>query len=47
VGQKKILCALPAITPGPKQVLYTSGFNAGRIYKHWSAGNILSAFPKK
>ena len=34
------------ITPGPKQVLYTSDSNAGRIYKLDLDGNILGAFGK-
>ena len=34
------------ITPGPKQVLYTSDSNAGRIYKLGLDGNILGAFGK-
>jgi DNA-binding beta-propeller fold protein YncE len=34
------------ITPGPKQVLYTSDSNPGRIYKMDLDGNILGAFGK-
>jgi DNA-binding beta-propeller fold protein YncE len=34
------------ITPGPKQVLYTSDSNAGLIYKLDLDGNILGAFGK-
>jgi len=34
------------ITPGPKQVLYTSDSNAGRIYKLDLDGNILGEFGK-
>jgi hypothetical protein len=34
------------ITPGPKQVLYTSDSNAGRVYKLGLDGNILGAFGK-
>jgi DNA-binding beta-propeller fold protein YncE len=34
------------ITPGPKQVLYTSDSNAGRVYKLDLEGNILGAFGK-
>jgi NHL repeat-containing protein len=35
------------ITSGPKQVLYTSDSNAGRIYKLDLDGNILGAFGKQ
>jgi len=34
------------VTPGPKQVLYTSDSNNGRIYKLGLDGNVLGAFGK-
>lgn len=42
VGAPWAIC----ITPGPKQVLYTSDSNAGRIYKLDLDGHILGAFGK-
>jgi DNA-binding beta-propeller fold protein YncE len=42
IGSPWAIC----ITPGPKQVLYTSDSNPGRIYKMDLDGNILGVFGK-